>query len=100
MPSPHMDSKLLDEFKRPEHSTPPEDLSPLSEREQEVLQLVAQGGSNKEIAKKLTISDNTAKTHLRYIMNKLHLANRTQGSSFRHENRAVRKRSPTQPSLR
>ena len=45
-----MANKLLDEFKRPQHSTPTEELSPLSER-QEVLRLVAQGESNKEIAK-------------------------------------------------
>ncbi|MCZ6790000.1 MAG: response regulator transcription factor [Chloroflexi bacterium] len=80
--SPRMASKLLDEFKRSQHSAPTEDLSPLSERELEVLRLVAQGESNKEIAKKLTISDNTAKTHLRNIMDKLHLANRTQAAAF------------------
>ena len=79
---PRMASKLLDEFKRPQHSTATEELSSLSEREQEVLRLVAQGESNKEIANQLMISANTAKTHLRNIMDKLHLANRTQAAAF------------------
>ncbi len=52
----------------------------LSPREREVLQLVAQGATNKKIADSLFISENTVKTHLRNIIEKLHLANRSQAA--------------------
>jgi DNA-binding NarL/FixJ family response regulator len=54
----------------------------LSPREDEVLRLVAQGATNKEIADSLFISENTVKTHLRNIMDKLHLANRSQAAAY------------------
>jgi two-component system, NarL family, response regulator LiaR len=54
----------------------------LTERELAVLRLVAVGASNQEIADKLTISINTTKTHLRSILNKLQLENRTQAANF------------------
>jgi len=52
----------------------------LSPREREVLQLVAQGATNKKIADSLFISENAVKTHLRNIMEKLHLSNRSQAA--------------------
>ena len=52
----------------------------LSPREGEVLQLVAQGATNKKIADSLFISENAVKTHLRNIMEKLHLSNRSQAA--------------------
>ena len=84
--SPLMATKLLTEFKdrtagverEPARGTDA-DLSP---REGEVLQLVAQGTSNKKIADALFISENTVKTHLRNIMEKLHLANRSQAAAY------------------
>jgi DNA-binding NarL/FixJ family response regulator len=48
----------------------------------EVLQLVAEGASNNDIASSLIISENTVKTHLRNIMDKLHLANRSQAAAY------------------
>ena len=54
----------------------------LSKREYEVLQLVAQGASNKQIGFSLVISENTVKTHLRVIMDKLHLVNRSQAAAY------------------
>ncbi len=54
----------------------------LSPREDDVLQLVAQGATNKEIADSLFISENTVKTHLKNIMEKLHLANRSQAAAY------------------
>jgi DNA-binding NarL/FixJ family response regulator len=54
----------------------------LSPREEEVLQLVARGDTNKQIAETLSISDNTVKTHLRNIMDKLHLVNRSQAAVY------------------
>jgi len=55
---------------------------PLTEREVEVLDLVARGLSNQEIAKRLEISERTARTHVSNILDKLHLANRTQAALY------------------
>jgi two-component system, NarL family, response regulator LiaR len=54
----------------------------LTERELSVLRLVAVGASNQEIADKLMISINTAKSHIRSILDKLQLQNRTQAANF------------------
>ena len=84
--SPLMATKLLTEFKDlragvvREPAQEAEDA--LSPREGEVLQLVAQGATNKEIGDSLFISENTVKTHLRSIMEKLHLANRSQAAAY------------------
>ena len=79
--SSSMAEKLLTEFKA-EEGHKEEDDSGLSRREGEVLQLVAKGASNKEIARDLFISENTVKTHLRNILDKLHLANRSQAVAY------------------
>jgi two-component system, NarL family, response regulator LiaR len=50
----------------------------LTEREQEVLRHLARGGTNREIAEALSVSDETVKTHVGNILSKLHLAHRTQ----------------------
>jgi DNA-binding NarL/FixJ family response regulator len=54
----------------------------LNSRETQVLQMISEGASNKEIADCLCISEATVRTHLRHIMNKLHLANRTQAAAY------------------
>ncbi|HSM57110.1 MAG TPA: response regulator transcription factor [Candidatus Sulfomarinibacteraceae bacterium] len=54
----------------------------LTEREIEVLRLVAQGVSNPDIAERLFITVNTVKTHLRNILDKLQLENRTQAATY------------------
>jgi NarL family two-component system response regulator LiaR len=64
-----------------ELSQPPS-LDPLTEREIEVLQLVAQGHSNREIAEKLSISETTVRTHVSNILNKLQLSSRTQATLY------------------
>jgi NarL family two-component system response regulator LiaR len=56
--------------------------SPLTEREVEVLKLLARGLVNEEIATKLSISEWTVRTHVRNILTKLHLANRTQAALY------------------
>jgi len=54
----------------------------LTEREQEVLNLIADGMNNREIAEKLVISEKTAKTHVSNILSKLHLQDRTQAAIY------------------
>ena len=79
-----MATKLLDEF-RAQTGAEAEagaEAATLSQREGDVLQLVAQGASNKEIAASLFISENTVKTHLRNILDKLHLVNRSQAAAY------------------
>ena len=84
--SPLMATKLLTEFKEltagAEREPIGEANADLSPREGEVLQLVAQGATNKEIADSLFIAENTVKTHLKSIMEKLHLANRSQAAAY------------------
>ena len=56
-------------------------VEPLSERELEVLRLVAAGLSNREIAEKLVISPGTAKTHIHNLCGKLGVRNRTEAAT-------------------
>ena len=77
-------AKILQEFRRPEEDVvqKPEAIEPLTDREIEVLELVAEGRANKEIAAALVISQNTVKNHLRNILDKLHLHNRIQAAVY------------------
>jgi two-component system NarL family response regulator len=72
--SPMMAAKLLDEFKEMSRTDRETVITPrLTDRELEVLRLVAKGLNNREIAKQLFISENTAKNHVRNILEKLQL---------------------------
>lgn len=75
--------QILGEFKQKERSVPK--TNPLSSREREILELVALGRINREIAEILHISENTVKNHLKNILKKLHLENRVQLTSFAYE---------------
>jgi NarL family two-component system response regulator LiaR len=77
---PEIAMKLMMEISQQTDLPPTED--PLTEREVEVLKLVAKGLSNQEIAQKLVISERTICAHISNIMNKLHLANRTQAALY------------------
>ncbi|REK75750.1 response regulator [Paenibacillus paeoniae] len=69
-------------------SIPP--LTPLSVREKEVLQRVATGASNREIAAALCLSEHTVKNHLKHILQKLHLENRVQLTRYAMEQGLLR----------
>jgi len=66
----------------PPASRAPAPLEELTERELEVLRLIAGGLNNREIAEKLVISEKTAKTHVSSILGKLHLEDRTQAAIY------------------
>jgi NarL family two-component system response regulator LiaR len=82
--SPDLLTQLTRALRRP---PPPDPLAPLSPREREVLQLIARGHSNRQIARDLTIGEQTVKTHVRGILTKLGLQDRVQAAIFalRHQ---------------
>lgn len=82
--SPQAAARLLREVRTPERGA-----EQLTEREMEVLQLVAQGKSNKEIAATLSIADQTVKTHVSHILEKLGLPSRTQAALYAIRNGLV-----------
>jgi len=78
------------------HSPRKDDLNPfteLTEREMEVIKLIARGMSNTSIAEELVISENTVKGHVSNILSKLHLADRTQAAVFAWQQGIVRRNS-------
>jgi NarL family two-component system response regulator LiaR len=78
--SPAIARKVLQELSRP--PSQPLTAEPLTEREVEVLQVLATGKSNQEIAAELVISEATVRTHVSNILGKLHLASRTQAALY------------------
>ena len=68
------------ELNAPSSLPPTED--PLTGREMEVLTLIAQGLSNPEIAQQLIVAERTVSKHVSTILDKLHLANRTQAALY------------------
>jgi DNA-binding NarL/FixJ family response regulator len=94
--APSVTRRLIEEFAtRPDpHRTPPEALSVLTEREREVLGLVARGLSNHEIAGELVISPATAKTHVSRVMMKLGARDRAQLVVIAYETGLVKPRGP------
>jgi NarL family two-component system response regulator LiaR len=72
--------KLLDEMSREPDLPPTEER--LTERELEVLKLIAQGHSNREIAEQLVLSERTIGKYASNILDKLHVANRTQAALY------------------
>jgi two-component system, NarL family, response regulator LiaR len=77
---PSIARKVIQELNRPpqEPLTP----SPLTERELEILQLLAQGVENKQIAMRLVVREATVRTHVSNILGKLQLANRVQATLY------------------
>lgn len=75
---PEIASRVLRELVRPAASP----LEPLTEREREVLVLLAQGMSNKEIAGRLVLTEGTVKNHVSSLLGKLQAGNRTQAAEI------------------
>lgn len=79
-----MAASILDEFRKvgelPEH--PDHKISELTEREEDILRLLAQGSSNQEIAQSLGVSEKTVRNRLSEIFSKLRLNNRTQAALY------------------
>lgn len=75
---PTIARRVMQELQRTSDLPPTED--PLTEREVDVLKLVAKGMTNEEIANALFLSERTVRTHVSNILRKLHLANRTQAA--------------------
>jgi NarL family two-component system response regulator LiaR len=78
--SPAIAQKVLVELRQPSDRPPTPD--PLTDREVEVIRLVAKGLSNQEIAERLTVTEATVRAHVSNILSKLHLANRTQAALY------------------
>jgi len=74
---PALTARVLDEF-----AAPAREPEALTQRELEVIRLVAEGLGNKEIAAVLSISENTVKTHVRHILNKLGLRSRAEAAAY------------------
>ena len=89
--APTVTRRLISEFSRLGAPRAPArtGLTDLTERENEVLVLVAQGLSNGEIAERLVVAESTVKTHVGRVLTKLGLRDRTQAAVFAYEARLV-----------
>jgi DNA-binding NarL/FixJ family response regulator len=85
--SPAVTSRLLQEFtaRRPATAREPTELSRLTPREREVLDLVVRGHSNAEIARELVVAQTTVKTHLGHVLDKLGLRDRVHAVVYGYE---------------
>ena len=76
----------------------PSPFEPLSERERDVLQLVAEGLSNQQIAQRLVLSLHTVKLHVKHILAKLSATNRTQAVAHARAFHVLFREEDTTPS--
>jgi DNA-binding NarL/FixJ family response regulator len=88
---PAVTGRVLDVYRTaPAPSTVPPGLAQLTEREREVLMLVAQGCTNGEIAGRLFIGEGTVKTHINHLFTKLDLRDRAAAIVFAYDHNLVR----------
>ena len=85
--APSVTRRLIERFAG--HAEPPAGLGDLTDREREVLTLVARGLSNAEIAAELVVSEHTVKTHVARVLQKLDLRDRTQAVVAAYESGLV-----------
>lgn len=79
--SPAMTARLAQAFRSGDaQAAAPDALAELSPREREILELIARGDSNKEIARALSIAETTVKVHVQHILRKLNLSSRVQAA--------------------
>ena len=83
--SPAITKRVIKQFTRIPHPTPPRRLDDLTERERDVFRLISRGLSNAEIGRELYISDTTVKTHITHILQKLNLRDRVQAVVLAYE---------------
>jgi DNA-binding NarL/FixJ family response regulator len=76
--APTVTRRLLDRFADSLDAPPPPALDSLTEREREILKLVAEGLSNAEVAERLVVGESTVKTHVSAVLRKLQLRDRVQ----------------------
>jgi DNA-binding NarL/FixJ family response regulator len=88
--SPSITRRLIREFASRPHAPPsPAGLDELTDREREVLLLLAQGASNAEISQRLFVADTTVKTHVAHVLRKLDLRDRAQAVVLAYESGLV-----------
>jgi DNA-binding NarL/FixJ family response regulator len=89
--APSITRRLIEEFaRRPQPGALPDEVGELTEREQEVLRLIARGLANGEIAQQLILGETTVKTHVTRILAKLGVRDRVQAVVFAYESGLVR----------
>jgi len=76
--SPAIAHRLIDFFSAPRSAAPPQVFPELTEREREILDLIAQGQNNPEIARRLALSPKTVRNYVSNIFSKLQVADRAQ----------------------
>jgi DNA-binding NarL/FixJ family response regulator len=88
--APSVTRRLIAEFaSRPETTAPPKELQELTDREREVLELMARGRSNAEIARDLFVAETTVKTHVGRVLQKLRVRDRVQAVVLAYESGLV-----------
>ncbi len=99
--SPGLATKILNEFAHPSREPRPRGSAEneLTEREGEVMQLVAGGATNREIAASLYISEHTVNFHMKNILAKLHLKNRVQAVAYAYQTGLVTVAQAQAPDL-
>ena len=95
--SPSVTKRVIRRFASAPRPEPPEGMDKLTDREREVLRLMAEGCSNAEIAEQLFISETTVKTHVTHVLQKLDLRDRVQAVVLAHQTGLFEAESQTHP---